>query len=285
MKKSFLKTLNFAKFNVLVILTVFFGIGYSLTFVYVNKFKSNNSNFIGGLIALALGVIFVSVLLVLESKKIQEKVPFKYDNEHLFRTPFHKLYWVKARKELTSIKQVTLLSILLGLVVVTNLIPIPSGFANLKIGLTYLILAVACMIYGPIVALLIGFASDNLGFFLSPSPYGYIPGYVFSAMLACFVYAIFFYRTKVTFAKVLFSRMIINFIINAFYGSLLWSFTIKAYTLEHWKSLFLYAYLPKNLAYLIPQTIVLYIFLKAISPTLVRFSLIEEDTAKYMNLF
>jgi len=285
MKKNFLRNLSLAKYNILVILTVFFGIGYSLTFIYVNKFKNNNSNFYGGLISLSVGIIFVIILLIIESKTFETKRSFSYDNKKLFKSPFSKKYWLKSKTELKSVKQVTLLSLLLGLVVVTNLIPIPSGFANLKIGLTYLVLAVSSMIYGPIVALLIGFLSDNLGFFMNPSSYGYIPGYVLSTMAACFTYAIFFYRTRITFAKVLFSRIIINFIINAFFGSMLWIITIKGNGFAEWQQSFLYIFLPKNIAYLIPQTIVLYLFLKAISPTLVRFSLIEDEQGSNIHLF
>ena len=68
-----------------------------------------------------------------------------------------------------------LIAVLFALQILMKFVSIPSGFANLGIGLTYLIFAYICLIYGPIWGLIIGCGSDIVGFIMKPTIFN--PGY------------------------------------------------------------------------------------------------------------
>lgn len=197
-----------------------------------------------------------------------------YDNKRIYRLPFHISYFKQASSELKTVRKLVLLAILFALQLVVGLITIPSGFANLGIGLSFVIFALIGMLYGPIVGLTIGFFSDILGFIIQPNGVFFF-GYVLSAMLSGFVYGMCFYRTKVTFTKCLLSRLIVNIIINVILGSIWWwiisdrSFSLTDYML--------FISLPKNLIYLLPQTVILFAFFKVLSRILLRTNLVDKQ--------
>ena len=138
-------------------------------------------------------------------------------------------------------------------------ISIPSGFANLGLGLTYLIFAYICLIYGPIWGLIIGFSSDIFGFIMKPTIFH--PGYTLQAMLTGFVYGLFLYKTDLKFSKVLLCRIIINIFLNGIFGAFLWG-SYADLTLDATITYMNVVCLPKNIIYLIPQSALLYFFLK-----------------------
>lgn len=225
-------------------------------------------------------LIFILFTIIFSLLYINDKIKLienRYDNIEIFKFPFRRLYWKKALDEVLDLKifKLCLISILFALELVCKFITIPSGFANLGIGLAYLILGLICMIYGPIWALIIGLFSDILGFILFPSGFGFYFGYTIQAMLSCLVYALLFYRAKISFTRVLIARIFVNIFVNAIFGSYLWM-RVSGLTYEGAKVYFLTLSLPKNLVYLIPQTILLYLFLKASIPIYARKNIISK---------
>lgn len=244
------------------------------------EMKNYFSPYIGGCYALLLGV-FLSVILISYLKK-EEDIEIE-DNVNLFHTPFHLNYWKGQLKIFKDTKSISTLAMLFSLLLVSKFFSLPSGFGNLGIGLGYLFLAAIGLIYGPSVSLIIGFFSDIIGYFITPQQGIFYLGYTLQACLASFTYGMCFYKTKITFSKVFLSRFIVNLLLNVILGSYLqcrlWMMsnsitsdtflaTFKAYAL-------LYS-LPKNLIYLLPQTIVLFIFFKLIIPIITHFNLIDK---------
>ena len=159
------------------------------------------------------------------------------------------------------------ISLLFALQMLCKLIVIPTGFANLGIGITYLVFVFICMVYGPIWGLVIGFFRDILGFFIFPNGSFFYFGYTIQAMLTGFVYGLFLYRGKLSFSRCLFARIIVNIVINAIFGSYLWG-EVSNLTFEGVRDYFMYISLPKNIIFLIPQAILMFMFLKMIKPIL-----------------
>ncbi len=179
-----------------------------------------------------------------------------------------------ARSESKVVRNLCTMSLILSLQIIIGLLPIPSGFGELKIGFSYLFQAINCLLFGPLNGLMIGAAGDIIGHLISPQG-TFFPGYTLNAMIPCFVYGLCFYKSKITFTKVLLARVVVNFFVNAILGTL-WSAIMFNHTFEMAFTNFLYINLPKNIFYLIPQSIVLFLVLKSVVKVLYHHKYIEE---------
>ena len=235
--------------------------------------------FIIASITLSVGVLgFFIVILCIRNKLFVPNTEI-YDNETLFKNPFSINYWKKSVNSITKMKtfDMCLIAILFAIQILMKLVYIPSGFANLGLGITYLIFAYICLIYGPIWGLIIGFSSDIIGFIIKPTIFH--PGYTLQAMLTGFVYGLCLYKTDLRFSKVLVCRLIVNILLNGIMGAFLWG-SYAGLTIEAtWVYLGLVS-LPKNIIYLIPQTILMYLFLKAAVPLLIRRGIVPDGVLK-----
>lgn len=241
---------------------------YNDIYIVTNKI---NIYLVGSITSL-LGVGLLTTYLVLN----KDKKEFVYDNKLVFKTPFHKEYFKDSFKFLDSTKKIVTIAMLFSLMMVCKLFSLPSGFSNLGISLTYLFFSLICLIYGPSAGLMIGFFSDVLGHFLF-NKYGapFYFGYTIQAMLTGFVYGLCFYKTRITFTRCFIARVIVNLLLNVIWGSICFG-DLMGYDYETTKMYALIIALPKNLIYLVPQSMVLYIFLKFVSPILYRNKLINK---------
>lgn len=138
----------------------------------------------------------------------------------MFKTPFSVRYWKLAAQELKILRVLAIAALFVGLRIVVSTFFIPLG-DNLRIYFSFFVPALGSLIYGPFVGMLSGFASDILGYFVHPSG-GFFPGYTVTAILSGLVYALFFYRARITVVRIFFCKFCINLFINVGLGSL-WS--------------------------------------------------------------
>ena len=125
---------------------------------------------------------------------------FKSPEALTLASPFSPGYWRVAAKEVKNLRMLTLAAIVVALRIALGGLRIPLG-DNLNIFFGYLINGLGSAIYGPVMALLSGFASDILGYFIHPNG-PFFPGYVLSTMMGSFLYALFFYRARITLLRV-----------------------------------------------------------------------------------
>ena len=235
---------------------------------------------IGAIVGLVLGFTLVLVLGYKFVDKLEREEEI-FDNETVFKHPFHKKYWALSAKELKSVKKMVIMALLLGFTLISKLIVLPSGFGALGFRFGLIFLSVAAMIGGPIPALLIGALSDILGFFLFESGSGaFNPIFTLSAMLSCFIYGLCFYRTNISFTKALIARIFVNFICN---------FLIEGFgqiIVYEYKFSWLYlTSLPKQVAYLIPQSIIIFVVLIIVAPIACDTNFIDEKIKKGISIF
>ena len=256
--------------------------------------NENNPYIYGGLSAGLMALISISLFFIVYRSRNKDYFLDISDNEKIFRTPFHKKYWTGQLRAFKNVKDLVILAMLFGLMLVCKLIPIPSGFGTLGISFTFLFFSIIGMVYGPMTGLIIGIFSDVLGFFIFPSGGAFFPGYTLDAMMAGFTYGICFYKTKVTFTKCLLARLVVNLIINVIFGSLWYMFVyvyinMSGATFEEYfnayKTYLLLISLPKNLIYLLPQSILLFVVLKAMARPLSAFGLIDMKVKKHITIF
>lgn len=230
-------------------------------------------------IMLIASLIFIYIYI----DKLDLNITKEYDNVNLYKHPFHIRIFKESLLVFKDVKSLVLMSALLGLVLVCKFIPIPSGFGDLGIGFSYLFLSTACMIFGPMPSLLIGAISDILGYIIESNGDFFI-GYTFQAMVSCFTYALCFHKTYITFTRCLIARVIVNFLCNVIIGSvcreIMFGLSYDAFI-----TYVLTISLPKNIVYLLPQSLLLFFVLKAIANPLYHMNLIDERVSSNFSFF
>ena len=229
-----------------------------------------------------IGEMIVSLFLY----KKEEKEKYICDNKEIFSSCFHKTYWKHAIKPLTKVKDITTIAMLFALMLVCKFIPIPSGFGNLGLSFTYLFFAVIAMIYGPIYGAIVGIFSDIIGFMIDSNGGVFNLGYTIQAAITGFIYGVCFFRRRITFKHTLIARLLVNMLMNVVLGSFLYVFVAYVNTdatmtfakyMELVKSYMVLFVLPKNLVYLLPQSLLLFFVLKTTLPVLKRYKLINKE--------
>ena len=147
---------------------------------------------------------------------------------------------------------------------------------NLKISFGFFLNALGSLIYGPFVGILTGFATDILGTIIHPiGPF--FPGYTLTAMAGSFVYALFFYRARITVRRVVLCKLCVNLFVNVGLNCL-WSAILysKGYFYYLAKSL------AKNLVMLPIEVVILLAFLRLMLPIVARAGLVPPQPTKHI---
>lgn len=192
-------------------------------------------------------------------------------------SPFTPGYWRTAAKELKNLRMLTLAAIVVALRIVLGGFYIPLG-DNLNIFFGYLINGLGSAIYGPVAALLVGFATDILGYFVHPNG-AFFPGYVLSTMLGSFFYALFFYRARITLPRIIGAKLTVNLLVNVGLGAL-WS------AIQFSKGYYYYLVksLVKNIGMLPIEVVLLWLFLRAMAPVCARNGLLPKQEKPAVDL-
>ena len=67
---------------------------------------------------------------------------------------------------------------------------------TIKIGFSFLPVALSGMLYGPFVSALIGGLGDIISYILNPTGGAYFPGFTLSGIISGLIYGMFFYKKK-----------------------------------------------------------------------------------------
>ncbi len=196
-----------------------------------------------------------------------------------FRTPFFPAYWREAAGEMKKLRILVLAALFVGLDIIIGMFYIPMPYGdNLRIYFNYFTNSMSCMICGPVLAPIFGFVRDILGFLANPSG-GFFFGYTLSAMLSSLVYALFFYRARITITRIICCKLLINVCINILLGAL-WSAILfsKGYYF------YLVSSTIKNLMLLPVEVILLVLFYQVTLPVLVKMKLIPDQPKGRMPL-
>ena len=188
----------------------------------------------------------------------------------IFKTPFSKSYWQESVKSFRSVRGMVFAALMIAACIVLSHFSIKVS-ETLTISFSFLARALCALVYGPVGALVFGFAEDILNFFLSSKGYVFFPGYTLTTMLGCLTYALFFYRTRITVLKIFFAKLLTN-IQNVLLGAL-WSSILygKGYLYYFGKSLV------KNAVSLPVFTLMLIIVFQALLPIMRTMNLIPDQ--------
>ena len=182
-------------------------------------------------------------------------------------SPFSAAYWKESARTMKNIRVLALMAVLIAVSVVISGFYIPVA-QNLRIYFTFIATSVAGWIGGPLTALVYGFVSDILGFVLHPSG-GFFPGYTLTSMLGALLYALFFFRAKISIPRIFLCMLSINVLINILLGSV-WS------AMLYGKGYYYYLVnsIVKNLLLLPLETVIMAVIIGAMLPMAVRAGLV-----------
>ena len=159
-----------------------------------------------------------------------------------------------------------------------SLIPgIPIWHTKLTWG--FLARSVCALVCGPVLGLVFGFVEDILGFILQPTG-DFFPGYTLSTMAGVLVYALFFFRRRITVVNLVLANAVVNLLVNAAMGSV-WSTMVRGGGYLGW----FIPSLAKNLITILPKAAALYILFQALLPILRRMDLIPDQTEGQIRIF
>ncbi|MBE6008519.1 MAG: folate family ECF transporter S component [Lachnospiraceae bacterium] len=82
-----------------------------------------------------------------------------------------------------------------------------------EIRFAFLALGVAGMLYGPVVAGVVGAIGDILVFIIRPNGF-FFPGFTFNEFVYGFVFGLFFYKKRVTVKRIIAAKLTLSVLIN-----------------------------------------------------------------------
>lgn len=152
-----------------------------------------------------------------------------------------------------------------------SLVPgIPIFHTKLTFG--FLARALCALVCGPVLGLVYGFVEDILGFILQPSGEFFF-GYTISTMLGVLIYALCFYRRRITVTGIVVANLLVNLLVNAVLGSV-WNVMLRGATFWSW---FGPSFI-KNMGTIIPKALLLYILFNSMLPILWRIGVLAPQS-------
>lgn len=169
--------------------------------------------------------------------------------------------WKSSAEKIKSTRYLAIMAMTISLKIILSYFRIPLG-ENLRMSMSFLIVASEGLIFGPALGTIDGIVSDLLGFMLNPGGVFYV-GYTLTAILGQWIYGFFFYEKKVTLKRIILAKIVVNYLLNAGLGSF-WSSRLygKAYLYYAAKSLV------KNTLLLPVEIAAIYLLFKTLIPYL-----------------
>lgn len=124
-------------------------------------------------------------------------------------------------RELGNLRSVTICAMMLALrVVIGYFSNLTLAFSpDVKIGFTFLPVAIAAMLCGPVCGIIVGGLGDVLSFLIAPMGY-YFPGWTVSGILVGMLYGLFLYKAKKPLLSIIICEITIGLFVEVALGSL-----------------------------------------------------------------
>lgn len=196
---------------------------------------------------------------------------------HTFRTPLTPAYWQASLASLRSLNLLVFAALMVAASIALSAVSVPvTGYTKFTLG--FLARSLCALVCGPVMGLTFGFVEDMLGFILHPTG-AFFPGYTLSTMLGVLVYALCFYRAKITVWRIALANVTVNVLINAVLGSY-WNVILRGngFLFYFWTSL------AKNLVTVLPKVLLMYVLFQALLPVLMRMGIIPRQVEGRIHL-
>lgn len=133
-------------------------------------------------------------------------------------------YWKEAAKQSENLRMLVFAALIVAMRVAVKFFKVPLT-AGLNITLDCYVNSLGSLVYGPVMALCVGAISDTIGCIVAPSGPYFLP-FILVEMSSSFIFALFFWRKKITVSRILSAKFTVNLICNIMLTSLFvkWSY-------------------------------------------------------------
>lgn len=201
---------------------------------------------------------------------------------NVYKHPFCKQYWRDAAAELKDTKMLVIAALMIALRVALKGLYIPLA-PNLNINIAApFINALGAMIFGPVVAGLAACVSDTLGCILFPQGVYFFPC-MFVEVAGSMLFAMFFYRAKITATRVILARFSMDLFVNIILNSLVMCWYYQVIMGKSYVALILPAAI-KNLCMFPIEAFLLTLFLAVMIPITYKLKLTYDSSADKTSL-
>lgn len=123
-----------------------------------------------------------------------------------------KILFSDSAQELKKVQVLTIASLLTAMNSILGLFTIVIG-DFIKIGFSFLAMALAGMLYGPVVAGILGGLGDLINFMIRPTA-AYFPGFTLNALLSGIIYGLILYKKPLSLKRILIARLTVMILID-----------------------------------------------------------------------
>ncbi|WP_317855451.1 folate family ECF transporter S component [Chakrabartyella piscis] len=141
-----------------------------------------------------------------------------------------KTYWTEVKEEIKDIRSLTGAALMTTLDVILDFFRI--AISNLmEISFSFLAVAMAGMMYGPVVGGIVGGVGDIIEFIIRPTG-PFFPGFTLNKILMGVIYGLFLYKKEITWKRIALAVLVENFLstivltpiwLNILYGTALFT--------------------------------------------------------------
>jgi len=209
----------------------------------------------------------------MSTKTVNQQLPANA----LYSTPFSKAYWIQAAGEFKKTKVLIFAALMIALRVVLKSLGIPIG-PDLKINIAFFINAYGAMVFGPVVAVVAAAISDTLGCILFSTGVYFFP-FIFIEIAGSLIFALLFYRAKISTVRVIIARFLICFGVNIVLNTpIMWLYYDMV--MGKYYTLFDLPRFAKNLVMFPIESVLLVLFFRLVIPATKKLGFVHSGVEK-----
>ncbi|MBR6602407.1 MAG: folate family ECF transporter S component [Clostridia bacterium] len=134
-----------------------------------------------------------------------------------YALPISDSYWKSALAEMKNVRALIMCALLCAVSIILEKFQIPIIPGVLEVSFSFISISLCSFLTGPVIAIPCGIIVDIVGALING--YSFFFGYTLSAVLGAFIYALFLYRTRLSFERIAAARFTINLFVNVLLGS------------------------------------------------------------------
>ena len=181
-------------------------------------------------------------------------------------------YWHSAALEMKNTRSLMVCALLCAVAVVIEIFQIPIIPGVLMVSFSFIAISLCSFLTGPVIAIPCGIIVDVVGALING--YSFFLGYTLSAVLGAVIYALFLYRARLSFGRIVLARLTINVFVNVLLGSV-WRVAMSGGPYGYYVAISGI----KNLLLLPLEVFIITVFFRAMIPSLKRLGLCPMSTS------